>query len=895
MADDQGQVKRLFEAALEKAPSERDLFMEGLGSADPDLRKKVESLLVAEVDVDSVTVEKSTAIRPLSPDTKPADRSGPYHILREIGEGGMGVVYEAHQEGPVRRNVALKLIKWGMDTKAVVARFESERQALALMNHPNIASVYDAGATPEGRPYFAMEYVQGIPITEYCDKHRLTIKERLELFIQVCEGVQHAHQKGIIHRDIKPSNVLVAVQDDKPVPKIIDFGVAKATSQRLTELTVATELGQLIGTPEYMSPEQAEMTNLDIDTRTDVYSLGVLLYELLVGAQPFDPRELRAAGLVEIQRKLREDEPLRPSTKVSGLGAASTTSASNRRVDVRTLERQLKGDLDWITMKALEKDRTRRYETANAFALDLQRYQANEPVRARPPSSLYRFASFARRNRREVVAATAFLTLALGFAVTYSLNVTTARDRANQEALKAQAINDFMQKTLAAANPLTGDGRNVTVVQALDKAVGGIETSFANELDVQAAIKRTIGNTYRDLGRLDDAEVLLVSALEMRKDLFGGLHPDVAESVHDLAHLKDVRGDYVQAAELYREALRLNRELGDKEDDIARILNGLAWVMFELSDYETAERFSREAIALRRELDDEQTREMAGCLNNLALIVEAQGDFEEAEKLYRRVLFIEENILGREHPNFATTMSNLGLLLSDTKGHDAAEPYLREALAIRRKALGEHPDTAVSLSVLGSVLIDAGDLAGAEGVLREALQMQRRVLGDQHMSTAASLNNLANVLEKVGKYEEAEPLYRESIAIKRNEVGDHPDLAISISNLAHMLAKKGDNGEADALHQEACSILQKIHGENHWMPAHCGSLYADFLTKVGRYDEAEARLLKSYSILRETLGHNHRRTVNAVERLVALYEAWGKPKEAAEYRALLEEAEEIQQ
>ncbi|MHC4108277.1 MAG: serine/threonine protein kinase, partial [Planctomycetota bacterium] len=285
---------------------------------------------------------------------------GPYHLLQRVGEGGMGEVWLAEQGKPVRRQVALKLIKAGMDTKQVVARFESERQALALMNHPNIARVFDAGETEQGRPYFAMEYVKGVSIIEYCDTHRLRTRDRLELFVQVCEGVQHAHQKGVIHRDIKPSNVLVAIQDDRPVPKIIDFGVAKATEQRLTEKTMFTQLGALIGTPEYMSPEQADLTGLDVDTRTDVYSLGVLLYEMLVGVLPFDSKELRKAGFDEIRRRIREDEPSRPSTRVSTLGESAADSARNRKTDPGTLSRRLRGDLDWITMKALEKDRTRR-------------------------------------------------------------------------------------------------------------------------------------------------------------------------------------------------------------------------------------------------------------------------------------------------------------------------------------------------------------------------------------------------------------------------------------------------------------------------------------------------------------------------------------------------------
>jgi serine/threonine protein kinase len=417
-------------------------------------------------------------------------RIGPYRVLREIGEGGMGIVYEAEQEAPVRRKVALKLIKIGMDTREVIARFESERQALALMNHPNIARVYDAGATAEGRPYFAMEYVQGVPITEYCDRHKLTIPDRLKLFVNVCEGVQHAHQKGIIHRDIKPSNVLVTTQDDTRAPKIIDFGVAKATSQRLTEHTVFTELGQIIGTPEYMSPEQAEMTNLDIDTRTDVYSLGVLLYELLAGRQPFDATALRQAGLAEIQRKLREDEPQKPSSRVSGLEPAATLSAANRSVDVRTLQRAIAGELDWITMKALEKDRVRRYQTANGLALDIERHLRDEPVTAGPPSGLYRARKLLRRHRRTFVAAAAVVVAliagvigtswALLRAVRAERQAATEAVEAKRQAAIAEAVNGFLNDDLLSAaipSAARGRGKDVTVREVLEVAGERIDQS----------------------------------------------------------------------------------------------------------------------------------------------------------------------------------------------------------------------------------------------------------------------------------------------------------------------------------------------------------------------------------------------------------------------------------
>jgi len=358
------------------------------------------------------------------------DRIGPYRLFESLGQGGMGIVYRAEQREPIRRAVALKLIKLGMDTQQVIARFESERQALALMNHPAIAQVYDAGATPRGRPYFAMEYVDGIPITDYCDKHRLPQRQRLDLFIQVCEGVQHAHQKGIIHRDLKPSNVLVKVQDNRPIPKIIDFGVAKAISQKLTEKTVHTQLGQIIGTPAYMSPEQAEMTPLDIDTRTDIYSLGVMLYELLAGALPFDPVRLSKLSYPELQRIIREEEPPRPSTRISTLDTAEKI-AKARQTDVRTLVKRLKGDLDWITMRALDKDRTRRYASASELAADIARYLHDEPVVARPPSTVYRLGKFIRKYKGPVAAATAVVltALALGSVAFWQGQVAQRRGR----------------------------------------------------------------------------------------------------------------------------------------------------------------------------------------------------------------------------------------------------------------------------------------------------------------------------------------------------------------------------------------------------------------------------------------------------------------------------------
>jgi serine/threonine protein kinase/tetratricopeptide (TPR) repeat protein len=378
------------------------------------------------------------------PGVAAAGQIGPYRLLQMLGEGGMGEVWLAEQKTPIHRTVALKLIKAGMDTKTVIARFESERQALALMDHPAIARVFDAGSTPEGRPYFVMEYVPGLPITEYCDKHQLTVKERLELFMQVCDGVQHAHQKAIIHRDLKPSNVLVAEQEGKAVPKIIDFGLAKATAQRLTEKTLFTELGVMMGTPEYMSPEQADMGEQNIDTRTDVYSLGVILYQLLVGVLPFETKAMRAAGLEAILRAIREQEPAKPSTRIRSMGPASSLSAANRREDPRTFARHIRGELDWITMKALEKERSRRYGSPAELRADIQHHLANEPVAAHPPSTRYRAGKYIRRHRLAVGFAASVVVLLVAFAATMAVQavrISRERDRAekNREEATKQA------------------------------------------------------------------------------------------------------------------------------------------------------------------------------------------------------------------------------------------------------------------------------------------------------------------------------------------------------------------------------------------------------------------------------------------------------------------------
>jgi serine/threonine protein kinase/tetratricopeptide (TPR) repeat protein len=460
MSEPSSREEEIFEAASKLPPEQRGAYFQNACGDDAPLRARIEGLLKAHDEAGGFMAEpaatpRKTIVLTLPPDEKPGDKIGRYKLLQQIGEGGCGIVYMAEQEEPVRRRAALKVIKLGMDTKSVIARFEAERQALAMMDHPNIAKVLDAGATETGRPFFVMELVRGIKITDYCDQNKLSTQERLGLFIQVCNAIQHAHQKGIIHRDIKPSNILVTLHDGKPVPKVIDFGIAKATQGRLTDQTLFTAFEQFIGTPAYMSPEQAEMSGLDIDTRSDIYALGVLLYELLTGRTPFDPKELLQSGLDELRRTIREKEPARPSTKLGTLLAADLTAVAQRRQsDAPRLIHLLSGDLDWIVMKSLEKDRTRRYETANGLAMDIQRYLTNEPIVARPPSTIYRFQKLVRRNKTIVTAVSAGVAaLVVGLVLSLYLFV---QERA---ALKREVAAEQVEKQLreqAEANAAQG-------------------------------------------------------------------------------------------------------------------------------------------------------------------------------------------------------------------------------------------------------------------------------------------------------------------------------------------------------------------------------------------------------------------------------------------------------
>jgi serine/threonine protein kinase len=610
----------VFFAALDCATAaERAAFVEGACATRPELLQRVRELLAAHNESKGPLDVRPPGLGATvneGPVTEAAGTViGPYKLLEQIGEGGFGVVFMAEQQEPIRRKVALKVLKPGMDSKQVIARFEAERQALALMDHPNIAKVLEAGQTGSGRPYFVMDLVKGLPITAYCDQRQLTTRERLELFLHVCLAVQHAHQKGIIHRDLKPSNVLVTQQDGALLAKVIDFGIAKAVGQQLTDKTLFTGFAQLIGSPLYMSPEQAALSNVDVDTRSDIYSLGVVLYELLTGTTPFDKDRFQGTSYEEMRRIIREEEPPRPSTRISTLGQAATTISEQRKTDPRRLSQLFRGELDWIVMKCLEKDRNRRYETASALAADVQRYLQDEPVQACPPSVFYRCRKFARRNR-VVMAITgcvlAALAIGSGLATWQWRLAESRRLQADKSAAIAQAINQFFVKDLlGAASPEEALGKKLTVEEVLDKAAKKVGSAFPNQPEVEASVRMAIAETYVNLGLYSKAEPHVHNALELRAGTLGDEHPDTLDCVDLMGTVLAWQERQAGAEVLLREALvTARRALGDEHPSTLSLLRTHARVLSELGRFPEAEAIARQYLAAQRSIrgpKDEET------------------------------------------------------------------------------------------------------------------------------------------------------------------------------------------------------------------------------------------------------------------------------------------------
>ncbi len=811
---------------------------------------------------------------------------GKYNLLEELGSGGMGIVYLAEQVEPVRRRVALKIIKLGMDTRQVVARFETERQALAVMDHPNIARVLDAGATERGRPYFVMELARGISITDYCDRHKLSTEERLRLFIGVCQAVQHAHQKGVIHRDLKPSNILVAIQDDRPLPKIIDFGIAKATGHRLGQRTLFTEQGQLMGTPEYMSPEQAEMSGLDVDTRTDIYSLGVMLYELLVGDLPFDSKTLRSAGIGEIQRIIRNSEPPRPSTRISSLGERGRTAAEKRKTNVSLMRKELKGDLDWIIMKAMEKDRTRRYATASEIATDIERHLRHEPISAGRPGTAYRLKKYVRRHKLGVAAASLILlALLAGIAGTSTglIKATRAEKKAKEEAQTAQQVTDFLVSLFKVSDPSEAKGNSITAREILDKGAEKIETELLGQPVIQSRMMETIGQVYQNLGLFGRAEPLLKKMIEIRKKELGDYHPAVALGMLNLAWLYLTQRRTAEAEPLVRQSVEiLKKSLPGETWELSRGLLMLGMIHRDRGEFGPAHEYLGRALAICEKLFGPDNERVSYPLYHLGWLYKLTGEFAEAEKRYERALAIQEKALGPDHPNVLWTLNDLAVVEDNKGDHLRAKEYYLRALSIGEKIWGpEHPYLAPPLNNLGVLYWRQGEYKKAESSYRRSLAIREKIYGPDHSYIAGTLNNLGLIYQETGNYALARSSYERSLAINEKTGGkDNLGVAETLGNLAILDFLLGRRDQARQGFERSLKIDEKILGPDHSTLAGVLLDYALMLRVTGEYTKAEALYERALKIKEKVFGPEASDVAACLIGLAKVYAAKGDVEKA---------------
>lgn len=778
--------------AMERGSGARDAFLLSACADDSRLLEEARSM-VAEAQATSLAdvtgrleaaVERAAAWT-IDDEAGHPSRIGPYRIVRRLGRGGMGVVYLARQDEPIRRDVAIKVIRGAVLDRDTIARFAAERQALALMEHPGIARIFDAGTTDDGLPYFVMELVEGPPITEYCQQNALSLDERLKLFRHVCRAVHHAHQRGVIHRDLKPSNVLIVTGDGGPVPKVIDFGVAKATEALLSDESFHTRAGSLVGTLDYMSPEQIRGEPGEIDVRADVYSLGVILYELVTGRHPFADTVLRRAGLLEAQRIILESDPPRPTwtgADSAREGDGAEPGWSGRRAPRRRIRR----DLGWIVMKALEKDKERRYASALDFARDLEAYARDEPVSAGPPSLTYRAQKFVRRHRVGVAAA-AMIALAL---VAGTVLAGVGFVRATAEARRAQAISGFLTDMLASVRP-DMEGRAVTVREVLDEARARLEEGeFSDDPETEASVALVMGHSYEGLGLFDEAITLLQHSVDLRRDLYGPGDRRLYDSMYRLGTALWKRGDLEEALALRLEIAEMTERLfGTSHPEHAESLSNLGNTHADMGDLERAAQYQREAVQVGRRLPgDEGQLDLARFLNNLGTVQFDLGNFDSAEGLFQESLEIRGRLRGEHDDVYAITLMNLGNTRQRLDELEDAESLLRRAVDLEEDIYGRsHPRTASAYSALAMTLSRQGHYGTAEELLRKALAIRIATSGDNAWRVASERRKLAELLMDTGRPDEAllelRTAWEELVATGEESTESGRDVARSMERL----------------------------------------------------------------------------------------------------------------
>ena len=885
MKNDPNRVENLFRRIATLEPSDRPIVLDWECGEDAQERKQVEDLLQAanvadETEAFNLGDEPTANYSPQSGVTPPggttADHTfeiasdsvfaGRYLLQEKIGEGGMGEVWRAQQTEPVKRPVALKLIKFGLDSRAMLARFEQERQALAMMDHPHIAHVLEGGMTPAGQPYFVMELVNGFPLTEFCDKSKLSPRARLALFVLICRAIQHAHQKGIIHRDLKPANILVTQVDGQPVPKIIDFGLAKAIAGKLTDESMATQAGAVIGTLGYMPPEQALGATDDIDTRADVYSLGVILYELLTGLRPVDADRMKQEGLAEMVRGIQEDEVPRPSTRLS-TDDSFTTLAAMRSIEPRKLEAMLRGELDWVVMKCLEKERERRYETVNALVRDIERYLCDEPVEARPPSVVYRLRKLIRRNKVTVVClgflAMAFI-IAFGGTMYGLVQAETARGeavtaqqaearraegerlakleakeqarRAIEAAAKEREANRKAQQRLVQitkSNDILGsifeslDPKEIAeakrplqaiLVEKLEAAAAQLEGESIGDALVVAAMQDKLGKSLKALGAPKKAIVLLKKSQATYESQLGRDHHETQFSLNNLALAYKDDGKPALALPLLKEAFQhIKAKFGPDHAETLTCMGNLGATYQDLGKPSLALPYFKECHERRKAQSGGSHPDTLFAMNNLAFSYLEAGQLRRALPIYEAALKLMKAHLGKDHPHTITCMGNLASTYEGLGQIDRALPLFETAAKVSEKKLGiDHPDTLLANASLAAGYQSDGQLDRAVSLCEKTLKRMKSSLGSDHPHTLVGMNNLASAYQASGKLKLAMPLFEKALERQKAALGpNHPSTLTIMGNLASVYQDTGKIKLAMPLFEKALQHEKETLGADH--------------------------------------------------------------------------------
>ncbi len=905
-------VREIFSDALAiPAGREREEFLAQACGDDADLRKEVESLLRAYSTTSGFLNHDASGEDLIECPDLVGITIGHYHLVQLLGEGGFGEVYRAKQTQPLKREVALKIIKLGMDTKEVIVRFEAERQALARMDHPNIAQVYDAGVTESGRPYFVMELVLGIPLNHYCDWERLPLIDRIKLFRQVCDGVQHAHQKGILHRDLKPNNILVSEENGKPLSKVIDFGVAKSLEGRLTEQTLVTLQERVMGTPMYMSPEQLGCDVADIDTRTDIYSLGVVLYELLAGTTPLQDALPSPASIAGMRRMVKEVDLPRPSKLFHALGKKAATIAEERKTRPATLEKLLRGDLDWIVMKAIDKERDRRYSDVGALVLDLDRYLAHKPVSAGPPSLVYRFRKFIRRHRFGLITFV-FISITLiagtwvssiGFlrAVHEAARARLQENRAmsateraeQQETLAAQASERARrQKGLADASKEIATQQSERATRETERA-----SSEADRARQQEALAEATFGFLTDelLLRADPSEepdrdiklrTVVDRAAERLDHHFNGQPLEKARVHQMLGGLYLRMGEYEKARRHADASVELTTDLLDPEHPRSLgYLHDQAEAMCRQGEHKEAEEQFRRVWETRRRVLGIDHADTLKTLRSLTVSLYAQGQYDEAEEKFRSILEIQQQMLGVDHPDSLQTLNDLALVLCGRGIHAKAEEIHRDVLETQQRVLGpEHPATLKTQRGLAKALRGQEKYEEAAAIHRNVLTIQQRVLGPEHPDTLESMHDLARELCAQNKRKEAELLIRKLVEIWQRKTGiDHPQTLQHMRELAYVLHRQGQYGEAEQINRTLLETWKKIRGDGHLETLDAQHALARVLFEQEQYEEAEQLVRSELKLRAQVQGKEHSDTLESMNLLAGIVRDQGRYALAGQY------------